>query len=118
MSDEIKFDQNGLVPAIVQDSQTREVLMLAFMNAASLQATVESGYATFWSRRRQRLWQKGETSGHVLKLREIRYDCDGDALLILADPAGPTCHTGETSCFYRSLGVSELKVRSSATGHE
>jgi phosphoribosyl-AMP cyclohydrolase len=101
----IRFDADGLVPAVVQDVNTRQVLMLAFMNAASLQATAESGLATFWSRRRRRLWRKGETSGNLQHVREIRYDCDGDALLLLVEPLGPTCHTGEVSCFYRNLSV-------------
>lgn len=107
MSEEIMFDANGLIPAIVQDASTGQVLMFAYMNAASLQATLNSGYATFWSRRRKKLWKKGETSGCFQRVREIRYDCDGDSLLLLVDPLGPACHTGETSCFYRllSLGV-------------
>ena len=103
MNNAIRFDEKGLVPAIVQDARTRQVLMFAFMNAESLQATLASGYATFWSRRRQKLWRKGETSGHVLRVREVRSDCDGDALLLLVDPAGPTCHTNEVSCFYQTL---------------
>lgn len=105
MNEELKFDSNGLIPAIVQDTNSRQVLMFAFMNADALRATLETGYATFWSRRRERLWRKGETSGNVLHVREISYDCDGDALLLLCDPAGPTCHTGEVSCFYRTLAI-------------
>ncbi len=105
MNEEIKFDAQGLIPAIVQDVNTRQVLMCAYMNAESLQATLESGYATFWSRRRQKLWRKGETSGHVQRVREVRYDCDGDTLLLLVEPQGPACHTGETSCFYRTLSL-------------
>ncbi len=105
MDEEIKFDAQGLIPAIVQDVNTRQVLMCAYMNAESLQATLASGYATFWSRRRQKLWRKGETSGHVQQVREIRYDCDGDTLLLLVEPQGPACHTGETSCFYRTLSL-------------
>lgn len=107
MNDDVKFDANGLVPAVVQDAQTGQVLMLAYMNAPALRATLETGLATFWSRRRARTWVKGETSGNVLHVREVRYDCDGDALLLLCDPAGPTCHTGEVSCFYRALSVTE-----------
>jgi phosphoribosyl-AMP cyclohydrolase len=103
MSDEINWDANGLVPAIVQDAQTKQVLMLAYMNAESLTKTLETGNATFWSRRRKKLWVKGETSRNIQRVREIKYDCDGDAILLLVDPAGPACHTGETSCFYRSL---------------
>lgn len=110
MNEDLKFDANGLIPAIVQDVKTRQVLMFAFMNADSLRATIESGYATFWSRRRERLWRKGETSGNVLPVREILYDCDGDALLLLCDPAGPTCHTSEVSCFYRALSVGKNKT--------
>jgi phosphoribosyl-AMP cyclohydrolase / phosphoribosyl-ATP pyrophosphohydrolase len=99
----LHFDNNGLIPAIVQHARSGEVLMLGYMNEESLHYTMESGLVTFWSRSRQELWQKGATSGHVLKLIEIRQDCDSDALLVLAEPAGPTCHTGERSCFYRTL---------------
>lgn len=107
MSDEqltnLKFDSNGLIPAIVQDAETREVLMLAWMNAESLQRTRQSGETWFWSRSRQELWHKGATSGNIQKVVEMRYDCDGDVLLALVDPAGPACHTGERSCFYHTL---------------
>jgi phosphoribosyl-ATP pyrophosphohydrolase/phosphoribosyl-AMP cyclohydrolase len=89
----------GLVPAIVQDARSLRVLMLGCMSPDSLKQTFETGLVTFYSRSRQRLWQKGEISGHVLRVREIRTDCDRDALLILADPAGPTCHLGTRSCF-------------------
>ena len=99
----LKFDDRGLIPAIVQDNTTGEVLMFAFMNAESLKRTVESGQAWFWSRSRRELWQKGATSGNTLAVREIRKDCDEDALLLKVDPAGPACHTGERSCFYRRL---------------
>jgi phosphoribosyl-AMP cyclohydrolase len=105
MNEEIKFDANGLVPTIVQDVNTRQVLMFAFMSADSLNATIESGYATFWSRRRRQLWRKGETSGNLQRVREIRYDCDGDAILVMVEPLGPACHTSEVSCFYRTLSV-------------
>lgn len=98
-----KFDDNGLLSAVVLDSETKEVLVVAFMNANSLAMTRESGNVTFWSRSRQKLWMKGETSGHVLRVEEILVDCDQDALVIYAKPAGPTCHTGRTSCFYRRL---------------
>ncbi len=104
MAGEIQWDANGLVPAIVQDEKTHQVLMLAYMNAEALAKTMETGMATFWSRRRRQLWKKGETSGHVQRVSEIKYDCDGDAILLLVEPAGPACHTGEVSCFYRSLG--------------
>ena len=100
-SDAISFDENGLVPAIVQHAETQQVLMLGYMNADALQQTQESGKVTFWSRSRKALWVKGETSGNTLHLKDIRMDCDEDALLVRALPAGPTCHTGQPSCFYR-----------------
>jgi phosphoribosyl-ATP pyrophosphohydrolase/phosphoribosyl-AMP cyclohydrolase len=95
--------QNGLVPAIVQDVHTKDVLMLAYMNAESLQKTLTSGETWFWSRSRQELWHKGATSGNTQKVIEIRYDCDADTLLVLVEPAGPACHTGAQTCFFRSL---------------
>lgn len=98
---QIEYDQRGLVPCIVQDWLTGEVLMHAYMNAESLRRTRETGEAHFFSRSRQELWRKGETSGNTLAVRGIRYDCDGDALLALVEPAGPACHTGERSCFHR-----------------
>ncbi|MBE2270704.1 MAG: phosphoribosyl-AMP cyclohydrolase [Anaerolinea sp.] len=99
----IKWDNQGLIPAVVQDAETRQVLMVAYMNAESLQKTREIGEAVFWSRSRGELWHKGATSGNVQKVRAILIDCDADTLLILVDPAGPACHTGETSCFFRKL---------------
>ncbi len=90
---------DGLLPAIVQDAATRQLLMLGYMNRAALDATLASGAVTFWSRSKGRLWRKGETSGNVLKLVSVTADCDGDALLVLADPAGPACHRGTASCF-------------------
>jgi len=98
---EIEFDQRGLVPCVVQDWLTGEVLMHAYMNAESLRLTRETGEAHFFSRSRQELWHKGETSGNTLAVKAIRYDCDGDALLALVEPVGPACHTGERSCFHR-----------------
>ena len=100
---EIKYDANGLVPAIVQDVFTKDVLMMAWMNAESLRLTLEKGKAVFWSRSRQEIWHKGATSGNVQKWVEVRVDCDADTLLVLVEPAGPACHTGERTCFYRSL---------------
>jgi phosphoribosyl-ATP pyrophosphohydrolase/phosphoribosyl-AMP cyclohydrolase len=99
----VAFDAAGLVPAIVQDAATGRVLMLGYMNEAALRRTIESGRVWFWSRSRGRLWMKGETSGHELHLAELRLDCDADALLVRARPVGPTCHTGEVSCFHRDL---------------
>ncbi|WP_374527416.1 phosphoribosyl-AMP cyclohydrolase [Novosphingobium sp.] len=98
-----KFDANGLLTAIAIDANSRDVLMVAFMDAEALAKTRESGLAHFHSRSRGRLWMKGESSGHVLKVREILVDCDQDALVMLVDPAGPACHTGAQTCFYRKL---------------
>ena len=100
---EIKYDANGLVPAIVQDAETHQVLMLAYMNAESLRRTLETNETYFWSRSREELWHKGATSGNVQKVIEIRVDCDADTLLIRVQPAGPACHTGKQSCFYRKF---------------
>ncbi len=100
---EIKFDVNGLVPAIVQDAETNEVLMLAYMNAESLRLTLESGETWFWSRSRAALWHKGATSGNTQRVVEIRVDCDADTLLVKVQPAGPACHTGNRTCFYRNI---------------
>ncbi len=101
---ELKYDANGLIAAIVQDDSTNEILMLGYMNEQSLRMTLEKQLVTFWSRSRQEYWTKGETSGNVLELVDIRKDCDVDALLVRAVPHGPTCHTGHRSCFYRDLG--------------
>jgi len=104
-----RFDDNGLLTAIALDSQTREVLMVAFMDAEALARSRETGLAHFHSRSRGRLWMKGETSGHVLRIEEMRVDCDQDALVLLVKPAGPACNTGETSCFYRRLAGDRLE---------
>ena len=101
---EIKYDANGLIPAIVQDAETHEVLMLAYMNAESLRLTVETGETWFWSRSRGELWHKGATSGNIQKVVAVKVDCDADTLLVLVNPAGAACHTGERTCFYRELG--------------
>lgn len=99
----LRFDKDGLIPAIVQHARSGEVLMLGYMNADALEQTLATGSVTFWSRSRGELWQKGATSGNVLRLAGIRHDCDGDALLVMAEPAGPTCHTGTRSCFSTTL---------------
>lgn len=99
----LKFDKQGLITAVIQHHTTLQVLMVAWMNEESLRLTLETGQTHFYSRSRQQLWHKGGTSGHVQHVRDIHYDCDGDTLLILVDPAGPACHTGEMSCFYRKL---------------
>ena len=105
LSDMLKFNQQGLIPAIVQDYEDGQVLMLAYMNKESLQKTLETGLTWFWSRSRGKLWQKGETSGHIQRVKEIFYDCDADTLLIKADQTGAACHTGNRSCFYRSFSL-------------
>lgn len=99
----MKWDERGLVAAIVQDAATRQVLTLAYMNAASLRKTVELGETVFWSRSRNELWHKGATSGNIQTVQALYVDCDGDALLVMVEPAGPACHTGEISCFSRDL---------------
>lgn len=103
-----KFNEQGLIPAIVQDADTKDVLMLAWMNAEALNLTLQNGQVTFWSRSRGELWRKGATSGNTLELVELRLDCDEDAILVFAHPAGPACHTGETSCFYRPLTLETI----------
>lgn len=100
---QLKWDKQGLIPAIVQDANTKAVLTLAYMNAESLGKTLEIGETVFWSRSRQELWHKGETSGNTQKITQILVDCDADALVVLVEPAGPACHTGETTCFYRDI---------------
>lgn len=101
--EEVEFDQRGLVPAILQDINTGQVLMLAYMSSEAINKTVETGKATFYSRSRQELWLKGETSGNYQEVKEISLDCDGDTILLKVDPAGPACHTGNRSCFYREF---------------
>lgn len=103
-----KFDASGLLTAVVTDARGGSLLMVAHMNQEAIDATIATGEAHFWSRSRQKLWRKGETSGHVLRVREIRVDCDQDALWITADPAGPACHTGAPSCFYRRIEAGTL----------
>lgn len=100
---DVAFDARGLVTAVVQDADTGAVLMVAWMNAEALRLTQQTGEAYFWSRSRGELWHKGATSGNVMYVREIRLDCDGDTLLLRVDPAGPACHTGAISCFFRIL---------------
>lgn len=101
--DRIAWDEKGLIPVIVQDAKTGQVLMLAYANREALRKTLDSGLAHFWSRSRQRLWCKGETSKHYLTVLDVWIDCDADALLYRVHPQGPACHTGQTSCFYRQL---------------
>jgi phosphoribosyl-ATP pyrophosphohydrolase/phosphoribosyl-AMP cyclohydrolase len=107
----VRFDERGLVPCVMQDARSGEVLTVAYMNEESLLLTLESREIHLYSRSRREIWHKGETSGNIQRVRQIRYDCDGDALVALVDPAGPACHTGERSCFYRDLeGVADPGV--------
>lgn len=106
---QLKFDALGLIPAIVQDGLTGRVLMLGWMNEEALRRTLNTGEVWFWSRSRQTLWHKGETSGNVLRVREVRADCDADCLLVRAEPAGPTCHTGRESCFWQDVNGNVLQ---------
>jgi phosphoribosyl-ATP pyrophosphohydrolase/phosphoribosyl-AMP cyclohydrolase len=115
LAGKIKWDENGLVPAIVQDAASKEVLMLAYMNADSLKLTAESGETWFWSRSRSELWHKGATSGHTQQVRSLQYDCDGDTLLVKVDQQGPACHTGSYSCFSGDIPV---QGRESANAQE
>jgi phosphoribosyl-AMP cyclohydrolase len=105
---EIKFNAEGLIPAIAQDAENNEVLMMAYMNEESLKLTMEKGETYFWSRSRGELWHKGETSGNVQRVVEVRVDCDADTLLIRVHPAGPACHTGNQTCFYRNINESPI----------
>lgn len=110
--DDLKYDANGLIPAIIQEQSTRRVLMMAWMNRASLEKTINTGKTHFWSRSRGKFWMKGETSGHTQAVREISMDCDGDTLLIQVEQTGAACHEGYKSCFFRSLndGGKGLKI--------
>ena len=99
----LKWNDQGLIPAIAQCAQTGEVLMMAWMNTESLAATLETGRVTYWSRSRQQLWRKGDTSGHIQELRDLRIDCDRDCLLLVVNQTGPACHTNRRSCFYTKL---------------
>ena len=101
----LKFDEKGLITTVLQHHTTREILMVAWMNAEALERTLQTGEAHFWSRSRQELWHKGGTSGNVQRVTEIRVDCDGDTLLLQVDPAGPACHTGAMSCFFGKLEI-------------
>ncbi len=114
--EQLKFDQHGLIPAVVQDVRTKEILMLAYMNRDSLNWTLENGKACYWSRSRQKLWVKGETSGHYQWIQSIRVDCDLDALVLEVEQIGPACHTGKYSCFYRDLEGNEVAAAQNPPG--
>jgi phosphoribosyl-ATP pyrophosphohydrolase/phosphoribosyl-AMP cyclohydrolase len=111
---QLKFDSQGLIPAVLQDAATREVLMVAYMNAESVRRTLESGDAWFWSRSRQELWHKGETSGNYQRVVRARTDCDADTVLLEVNPAGPACHTGATSCFFEEIDKPDAEGAESA----
>ncbi|WP_281017089.1 MULTISPECIES: phosphoribosyl-AMP cyclohydrolase [unclassified Minwuia] len=111
LDNDLLFNADGLIPAIAQQHDTGEVLMMAWMNRASIAETLQTGQVCYWSRSRQAFWRKGESSGHVQRLQEMRYDCDGDTILLLVDQTGPACHTNRRSCFYRAVrddGVEEI----------
>jgi phosphoribosyl-AMP cyclohydrolase len=110
--DKLKFDTNGLIPAIIQDQHSKRVLMMAWMNRASLEKTLETGKTHFWSRSRQKFWMKGESSGHTQTVKEVSFDCDGDTLLVQVEQAGAACHEGYQSCFFRSVlsGGNDFKI--------
>ena len=103
LTDQLKWDASGLIPMIVQDHESRDVLMVAWVNREALEKTIETGKATFWSRSREKLWTKGESSGNVMRVKELRFDCDLDTIVALVEPAGPACHEGYRSCFFRKL---------------
>lgn len=109
MIENIKFDEHGLIPAIIQDEKSGQVLMMAYMNKESLEKTMATGHTCFFSRSRQELWMKGETSGHIQKVKQILYDCDADTLLIKVEQTGAACHTGHYSCFYRDAEGNETQ---------
>jgi phosphoribosyl-ATP pyrophosphohydrolase/phosphoribosyl-AMP cyclohydrolase len=116
---DFKFNQQGLMPAVVQDYKTKEVLMVAYVNEETLKLSLEKEETVFYSRSRQEIWHKGETSGNTQKIKEIYYDCDQDTILFMVDPAGPACHTGKTSCFYRKIAEnSGEKKKSPALGQQ
>lgn len=100
---QVKYDRDGLIPAIAQQYDTKDVLMMAWMNEAALQETLQTGRVCYWSRSRQNYWRKGEQSGQIQVLKALRFDCDGDAILLLVDQTGPACHTGRKSCFYTAV---------------
>ena len=114
---DLRFDANGLVPAIAQEAETGEVLMLAYMNADAIRETLKTGQICYWSRSRQALWHKGESSGHIQRLVELRYDCDNDAVLVRVDQTGPACHTNRPNCFFNAVRDGEVVVISEPVGN-
>ncbi len=116
--EQIKYDENGLVPAIIQDAVTNQVLMLAYMNSDSLRLSLETGETYFYSRSRQELWHKGATSGHIQNIQEVAYDCDGDTLLLKVKQAGVACHTGATTCFFNQVPKAAIQQVDQEAGEE
>lgn len=112
LKSQLKFDQDGLIPAIAQQHDSGEVLMLAYMNLTALEETIETGRVCYWSRSRQSFWRKGEASGQIQNLIEMRIDCDGDTLLLIVDQTGPACHTGRSSCFYNAIHQDQVEIMS------
>jgi phosphoribosyl-AMP cyclohydrolase len=112
LKNQVKFDQDGLIPAIAQQFDTKEVLMMAWMNMQSLEETLETGRVCYWSRSRQNYWRKGELSGQIQLLKSLAFDCDGDTILLSVDQTGPACHSGRRSCFYSTVKGSEVEVTS------
>ncbi|CAN8141547.1 Phosphoribosyl-AMP cyclohydrolase [uncultured Thiomicrorhabdus sp.] len=112
LQSKVKFDKDGLIPAIAQQYDSKEVLMMAWMNDKSLQETLETGRVCYWSRSRQNYWRKGEESGQIQVLKELRFDCDGDTILLLVDQTGPACHSGRRSCFYTLVDGDKATVTS------
>lgn len=106
--DTLKFDENGLIPAVIQDAENGQILMVAYMNREAIERTLQSGKCTYWSRSRQKYWVKGETSGHLQHVKRVLVDCDADCLLIQVEQVGVACHTGHRSCFYREVQANEL----------
>lgn len=109
MKKELKLNEKGLIPAVIQDIKTGEVLMLGYMNKESLKLTLESGHAWFYSRSRKELWHKGATSGNYIKVKEVWLDCDNDTLLVKAEPTGPVCHTGNKTCFFQKIEKQDIE---------
>ena len=114
--EKVKYNEKSLVPGIVQDMHSGEILMQAYMNKESLKKTIETGNATFWSRSRQKLWMKGETSGNIMKVQGLLIDCDEDSLVLLVNPEGPACHTGDRTCYHRVLAKNEDMQKSGCKG--
>jgi phosphoribosyl-AMP cyclohydrolase len=112
LKSQVKFDKDGLIPAIAQQFDTKEVLMMAWMNMQSLEETIETGRVCYWSRSRQSYWRKGEESGQIQRLKSLAFDCDGDTILLSVDQTGPACHTGRRSCFYTSVQGSDVEITS------